>query len=632
MIAARRLLCLGLYVGVAGPAWGADLMQLPTMSVVQYGGYVNDIFTTAFKERQVKFDIDLQKGRALYDGKYAIFVLPAKGLSEDRVDKDSEGPHGAAFCHLFLGMTFELLVDGKPIERKRLRIAKGLNHEGEDSEAVCFIGTLRRTKAKDLELCLFGFEKEPLFRAKLESAPAPPGTADFEINVGNANGEQTVRLLVFGKYAASIPFRSITLPTRGEDEATTTVTGGTRRKMSVAGKGGQPTDRAKARHAAGSMAQFDIERTGYSAEGQSLPKRPRVLWRFPAEGSDTVLTPGDPVVDHGLVIFGDDRGQLHALKSADGTEKWTRDCGPFKIVSAPVILDGNVYLASTGDVKCMASSSGKTLWSRELPKSYGESSPLIVGDTLFVACGDGRMRAFNRKSGETIWETNLVADRPADQPGFETQYVLGEGIAMRPRSAASDGTFLFQPIYDQRRVIAVECRSGKRQWAYQTRGWLTSHPVVAGKYVLFGGDDVFLHCVDRQTGTVVWKFPPGAEIDAAPAVANGFVYLAGRNARVHCLELDSGKPVWMHRMDPMIEGSFFWCAPLVTDDAVYIGSSIGFLTALDATTGESKWGVSVANGAEISSFALATDGKRLFAASRAMNRTHLQLGIFAVGD
>jgi outer membrane protein assembly factor BamB len=81
-------------------------------------------------------------------------------------------------------------------------------------------------------------------------------------------------------------------------------------------------------------------------------------------------------------------------------------------------------------------------------------------------------------------------------------------------------------------------------------------------------------------------------------------------------------------MDPNVEGISFLCAPLVTDTAVYIGSTNGFLCALDAMSGEFKWGVSLASNSQISSAGLATDGKRLFAAVRGRRAT----GIFAVGD
>jgi outer membrane protein assembly factor BamB len=296
------------------------------------------------------------------------------------------------------------------------------------------------------------------------------------------------------------------------------------------------------------------------------------------------------------------------------------------------VAEQKIYVASAGSIKCVSCQTGEPVWSRDLPKSFGESSPLLVRDAVFVGCGDGFVRGFQRKTGEPIWQADLISDRPADLKGFQSQLVRSGDIAARMRSAASDGTTLFQPIYDQYRVVALDCRTGQRRWTYATRGWIPSEPTVAGDYVLIGAHDMYLHCVNRRTGKPVWKFPGGDEVQAAPAVANGRVYFTSWNARLHCADLETGKPIWMHRMDAEVEGTRFFCAPIVTDDTVYIGATNGFVTAIDTANGSTRWSISLAENTEISSFALTTDGKRIFATSRPTLNFRARSGIFAIGD
>ncbi|HUE13971.1 MAG TPA: hypothetical protein VMR25_07400 [Planctomycetaceae bacterium] len=50
------------------------------------------------------------------------------------------------------------------------------------------------------------------------------------------------------------------------------------------------------------------------------------------------------------------------------------------------------------------------------------------------------------------------------------------------------------------------------------------------------------------------------------------------------------------------------------------------------SAGEFKWGLSLGNESQINGFGLATDGKRLFAASRGTRDLEGRAGIFAVGD
>jgi outer membrane protein assembly factor BamB len=626
----RRLgFVVGLCIAIStSAARAARLVSLPQISIVQYGGYINDVFTETYKDRQANFEVDLDKGRGFFDQRDAIFVLPVKGLNEDRLDQDAGSGQGAPVCHLLVSSGLQVLVNGKPLDTIKLRFAKGLSHAGEEKESAGFVCTARRKGGGKLELCLFGADKEPVFATPLERVQSPD-SADFEAKMGN--GQRALLMTFFGKYEATLSFASIEVKRHADEDLMTTQFGRAPEKTVPTRTVAHRSGHAEASGPPVSLLQLDIERTGYLRQSDSMPKAPSVIWKYPPDADANRIVPGGPVVDKGIVYFGDNGGQVHALNAADGAEKWSRSYGVQRIVAAPVVVDKMIYVATTVDVKCVSLESGRLVWSQGLPASFGETPPLIVGDVVFAAGGDG-VYAFRRANGERLWKHNLVDDRPVNSPSFDSQSLLGGETSMRTQAAASDGTLLFQPIYDQCRVVTLDCKTGKRKWSYPTRGWLPSHPAVSGRYVLFGGFDLYLHCVDRETGKSVWKSPSAAEVDAAPAVANGCVYFAANNARVHCVDLETGKRIWMHRMDPEVEGVTFVCAPLVTDTAVYVGSSNGFLCALDATSGEFKWGLSLANRARISGSGLATDGKRLFAAVSPTRFPQRESGIFAVGD
>jgi outer membrane protein assembly factor BamB len=627
----RFVVCtFGICACCVSSARGANLMRLPAVSTVQYGGYINDLFVTKFKDLPLVFPVDLERGEGFFDGTHGIIAVPIKGLNEARLTKDAATATGAGLCHLFVGSGFQVVAADKPIDDKRLRIVQGIGNSGEPTSCACYVGTVRRAKGGTLELCLFGTAKDPVFTAPLGRSSISPAALHLEIGAAAnvASGvRQTLDFSLVGGYTVSIPFETRPAGPSTDADAPSTV-------MHEAATAASKRAKRVVHSSSVSTLQLDNERSGYLASAKDLPKSPRVLWSYGMEGSDAGGVPGDPVVDQGVVYFGDDRGRLHALSSKDGSEKWVGESTPFRIIAAPTIANGLIYSASTGDAACIAAATGKTVWRRALPKSAGECAPLVVGDLVIVTSGDGFIQGLDRKQGKPRWGASLIADRPADTKGFESQGLLNEGFAARTRSAASDGALVFQPVYDQGRLLAFDCRTGARRWTYQTRGWIWSHPVVADNFVLIAGNDLYLHCVNRQTGKPVWKFPAGAEVQAAPAVANGRVYLAAWNARVHCVELATGKPLWMHRMDNATEGSFYLCAPLVTDEAVYIGSINGTITALDATTGDTLWSLSLPINTQISGFAFATDGQRLFARSRntEFQNGNVRTGLFALGD
>jgi eukaryotic-like serine/threonine-protein kinase len=622
-VAALCIVCSASSLGAA------PFSPLPQIAVVAYGGYVNDVFTETFPNRQFNFEVDLEKGHAFYDGQQGMFALPIKGLSEEQIEKQAATKLGAPLCHLFLGQGLSLIDKGKPLDRKQLRFAKGLNHDGEESFSSCYVCTVRRIEGGKLELCVYAAGKEPILTVPFDKAQAADDALfDFKLQKGNVDNELTITL--FARHVASLPFVVNGPGTQRPDDFMT------------AHFGSSPQTPAATRAAAGKPAptvavagtasklQFDNERSGYWRKGASLPKNPGVLWRFPPEGEGNQFAPGTPVADKGTVYFGDNGGNFHALNAADGKDKWSRKYSAQPITAPPAVAEGQAFVATSEDVKCVSLESGEPRWSHELAGSTGASPPLVVGDAVIVPV-DGGIVALKRATGEELWRHDLQADRPEVTPSFNAQFQGNLPNSLRTRAAASDGAFLFQPIYDQCRVVAVDCRTGKRQWSYPARGWLTANPAVSGRHVMFGGYDLYIHCVDRETGKVIWKSPAACEIDAAPAVANGRVYFTARNSRVHCVDLETGKRIWMYRMDPTVEGIGCNCAALVSDTSVFVGSTSGFLFALDAATGELKWGLPLGNKTVINGQGLATDGKRLFVSTTSYRQPN-EAAVFAVGD
>jgi outer membrane protein assembly factor BamB len=275
------------------------------------------------------------------------------------------------------------------------------------------------------------------------------------------------------------------------------------------------------------------------------------------------------------------------------------------------------------------------IWSRELPKSFGGTWPLLVGDTLFAAGGDGMIYALKKQDGTVTWSADVLADRPADLHGFDSRAILRGGIRARIQSSASDGETLYQNVFDQSRMIALDGRTGARRWTYRAHAWLYSHPVIADSYVLASSEDLCLHCIDRRSGKAAWKKMTGGIVAAPPAVMSGRVYAAVCNGLVLCLDLETGKLIWSHRHDPPFDGNrFCYCAPIVTNDAVNVAASNGQVYSLDASTGKSRWGIFVVKDSELATYNMATDGKRLFVVTR--NRPYRpplrQFTLFAIGD
>jgi outer membrane protein assembly factor BamB len=130
-------------------------------------------------------------------------------------------------------------------------------------------------------------------------------------------------------------------------------------------------------------------------------------------------------------------------------------------------------------------------------------------------------------------------------------------------------------------------------------------PVIAGWRVYFGDHaEGMLHAVDLKTGKIKWRFQTNGPIRCAPTVWKETVIVAGDDGRIYSLKASDGSVRWSIRPGPsdqLVLGNGYMIskwpvrgAPTVEGDTVYAGAGIwpsdGFyLLAINADTGKVKW-------------------------------------------
>lgn len=117
----------------------------------------------------------------------------------------------------------------------------------------------------------------------------------------------------------------------------------------------------------------------------------------------------DPVVDGGVVYAGNPSGRVVALEAAGGKTIWTANEGAV----SPVWPVGNsVFLISDqSELVRLDAATGKVIWATPMPwytktnprrrlALYAHFGPVLAGGRLWVASGDGQLRAFDPASGQ----------------------------------------------------------------------------------------------------------------------------------------------------------------------------------------------------------------------------------------
>ena len=262
---------------------------------------------------------------------------------------------------------------------------------------------------------------------------------------------------------------------------------------------------------------------------------------------------GIAIADGHVVTLGSDgkSDSLVALTADQGREAWrvrlaetypARDGSTGGPVSTPAIDDGVVYaLGPYGDLVAVALSSGRTIWRRHLVKELRAvvphwgftTSPMVAGDLLIVLAGgaDGAVVAFNKKTGETAWRT------APDDASYQSPMLTTIGGSQRILVGGDKWLFALNPIDGQ-------------------EIWKVEH----------GGRDFF--------NMVINPVAVGADEWLLTYKPDESVLLRGA---------DAPKPVWTTRE---LRGSY---TTPVHHQGLLFGMAGGFLTCVDASTGERKW-------------------------------------------
>lgn len=324
---------------------------------------------------------------------------------------------------------------------------------------------------------------------------------------------------------------------------------------------------------------------------------------------ETVVSEGDWLMARG---GGGLSGQVGEVLPSKPVVRWTfKSVGA--MVSEVVVFGDRVAVGDTGGVLSVLNlESGELVWKRTFEAGI-EAAPAVVGDLILVGCDDGVLYALEAESGEVRWQVETDDKISA---GVNVAYDV-EGI--------EGGVLVILNGYDGV-CRALQATDGAEVWSFVSEGPINGTPaVVDGSWVVFGGCDQSLYCLDLKSGERVRMIEGEAPIvstvgtigsfvawgdhanrvvggDAvsgevlwvyrdrnfpfmgAPAVDDLRVYIGGRDKKIHAIDRATGELVWKFRTGSRVESS-----PILFEDGLVCGSSDGRLYALGLEKGEERW-------------------------------------------
>ena len=258
----------------------------------------------------------------------------------------------------------------------------------------------------------------------------------------------------------------------------------------------------------------------------------------------------------GSVYAGDEDGVFHCLDANKGTKRWTFDAGT-EITSGASFAGADVLFGAGNGILYCLTATGKKKWEASIPGGPVNATPALAGGHTFVAGCDSNLHVINTTTGK---ETRAVP--LAGQVG-STGAVVGNMLYVgtmtnevqaidwtrgtvpwtfkakkqqRPffASVAVSGDLVIAASKDKR-VYALNRKTGAEVWSFLTQGRVDCSPVVVGKRVYVGSQDRNLYVLERDKGTLVQKLELDGEVAGSPAVAGGCLVLGTLKGTVYCL-------------------------------------------------------------------------------------------------
>jgi outer membrane protein assembly factor BamB len=267
-----------------------------------------------------------------------------------------------------------------------------------------------------------------------------------------------------------------------------------------------------------------------------------------------------------------------------------------RVISTPLVVGEVVYVGSTdGGLYAVNRADGTQRWKFETEGAVN-SSPAFHDGVVYVASLDGNFYAVDAASGTQRWRFATKGERRFTAPGIHgatprTERMPDPFDVFLSSPAVSDGVVYFGS--GDQHVYALDAATSALKWSFAAGDVIHASPAVSGGLVIIGSWDRNLYALDAVTGRERWRYVTGNDtviynqigIASSAAVANGMVFVGGRDGHFHAVDAATGAFRWKH------DNQMGWtiASPAVRDGVVYFPTSDGQrFKALDATTGEVK--------------------------------------------
>ncbi|MEO8350565.1 MAG: PQQ-binding-like beta-propeller repeat protein [Chthoniobacteraceae bacterium] len=273
---------------------------------------------------------------------------------------------------------------------------------------------------------------------------------------------------------------------------------------------------------------------------------------------------------------------------------------PGRGLSSPIIVGEKLFVTcasgprqETLQLLCLNAADGQKLWDRQLKATGRTTSHPKTSIASCTPCSDGRERVFAMWScndvaafdldGQLLWLRALTVDYPnaSNSLGMASSpIVIGETLVVMIENDSESY------------ALGLDVKTGRNLWKLnrpKVANWTSpvawqADPAAGPVAVLQSGEGVI--GVDPASGSQLWDYPNGASTMSSPVVADGVIFTPSNGLTALVPGGSGGAPeiLWQARqLNPST------ISPLALGGRIYSINGAGVIATADAKTGETGW-------------------------------------------
>jgi outer membrane protein assembly factor BamB len=283
----------------------------------------------------------------------------------------------------------------------------------------------------------------------------------------------------------------------------------------------------------------------------------------------------------------------------DGMERWTHSMGPFRnfysIAASPIVSGGLLYMlcdqAEGSFLVAIDTATGKEAWRRNRPgrlESY--STPILYPDAAepeaLLIYGSSWIDAYEPKSGKTLWAAAGVGIGPVASP-----VLSGDTVYIAAPDHGEDGWSPFESVaeeYDKDGNGELTRPEVAEAWLAQHFGWLDRDGdgvITEPEWTELGAEvtrdnwGAYAVRLGGKEPQIVWNYRKNVAAIASPLVTDGVFYMVDKGI-LTALDAASGELI---KRDRITDGSpKVYASPVAAGGKLYLATLRGTMVVVSA--------------------------------------------------